>query len=118
MDAAQNNQEDDFAPTRQQHEVPMFCSTPNPYRASEPNAVPYEPPRCASTPNPYLEPEPNPEHTPEADSTTPSVEELVTLIKNIKNLNRSNQDNLLAHIKKLERENPSLVIKIHQQLNS
>ena len=117
VDAAPNNPEDDFAAVRQQHEVPMFCSTPNPYLATEPNAA-FESPAYASTSNPYLEPEPNPEPIPVADCTTPSFEELVTLIKNFKNLNRSHQDNLLAHIRKLERENPSLVTKIHQQLNS
>jgi len=116
MDTVSNNPEDDFAAPGQQ---PRFCSTPNPYLAAEPNAAPYdETPRYASTPNPYLEPEPNPEPTPVVNSSTPTFEELVVLIKNIKNLSRSNQDNLLAHIRKLERENPSLVTKIHQQLNS
>ena len=118
VDTLSNNPEDDFSHSERYHEVPRFCSTPNPYSASQPNAAPYEPPRFASTPNPYLEPEPNPEPTPAVNSTTPTFEELVHLVKNIKKLDSSNQQNLLEHIRRLERENPSLVTKIHQQLNA
>jgi len=99
----------------QPHQVPSFCSTPNPYLASESNAAPFETPRFASTPNPYLESEPNPEPTP-MDTSSPSFEELVLLVKNIKKLDSSQQQNVLEHIRKLERENPSLVRKVHEQL--
>ena len=97
--------------------VPRFASTPNPYLASEHNAAPNEAPRFASTPNPYLEPEPNPEQASVMNSS-PTFEELVLLVKNIRNLSNSHQNDLVEHIKKLERENPSLVNKLHQQLNS
>ena len=118
VDTSANNPEDDFPRIEHHHEVPRFCSTPNPYSASGPNVAPNEPPRFASTSNPYFEPEPNPEHTPTVNSTTPTFEELVHLVKNFKKLDSSNQQNLLAHIRRLERENPSLVTKIHQELNA
>ena len=125
VDAYQNslvdNPEDYFSDGGQLHpQVPRFCSTPNPYLAPESNAASYETPRFASTPNPYLEPEPNPEPTTMdtvSSTTSPSFEELVRLVKNIKKLDSSQQQNLLEHIRKLERENLSLVMKIHQQLN-
>jgi len=98
-------------------EVPRFASTPNPYLAAEHNTAPTEAPRFTSTPNPYLETEPNPEPTHMANSS-PTFEELVRLVKNIRNLSRSSQTDLVEHIKKLERENPSLVVKLHQQLNT
>ena len=50
-------------------------------------------------------------------NSSPTLEELVFLVKNIKSLSRSHQADLVEHIKKLERENPSLVDKLHQQLN-
>ena len=121
VDTVSNNPEDYFSDGGQLHpQVPRFCSTPNPYLAPESNAASYETPRFASTPNPYLEPEPNPEPTTMdtvSSTTSPSFEELVRLVKNIKKLDSSQQQNLLEHIRKLERENPSLVMKIHQQLN-
>ena len=98
-------------------EDPRFASTPNPYLAPEHNAALNEAPRFASTPNPYLESEPNPEHAPVMNSS-PTFEELVLLVKNIRNLTSSHQADLVEHIKKLEREHPSLVNKLQQQLNS
>ena len=65
------------------------------------------------TPNPCLETEPNPEPNPMANSS-PTLEELVFLVKNIRSLSRGHQADLVEHVKKLERENPSLVDKLHQ----
>ena len=116
---AYNNNEESFeaAPNNNPvggFEVPRFASTPNPYLASEHNCTaPTEAPRFTSTPNPCLETEPNPDPNPMANSS-PTFEELVFLVKNIKSLSRSHQADLVEHIKKLERENPSLVDKLHQ----
>ena len=119
---AYNNNEESFVAAPNNNpvggiEVPRFASTPNPYLASEHNCTaPTEAPRFTSTPNPCLETEPNPDPNPMANSS-PTFEELVFLVKNIKSLSRSHQADLVEHIKKLERENPSLVDKLHQQLN-
>ena len=73
-------------------------------------------PRFASTPNPYIEVEPNPESPPAAESS-PTFEELVHLVKNISSLSSDQQHNLVDHIKRLERENPTLVEKIQRELS-
>ena len=49
-------------------------------------------------------------------SQSPTFEELVVLVKNIKKLSRDRQDNLLNHIRKLERENPNLVRRIQNAI--
>ena len=103
---------------------PRFCSTPNPYPCSTPNPYldpqPDPAPEEAFTPNPYLDSEPNPEQSPVVNSTliceSLTLEELVLLVKNIKNLSKSDQQNLLDHIRKLERENPSLVREIRNAM--
>ena len=73
-------------------------------------------PRFASTPNPYIEVEPNPESPPAVESS-PTFEELVHLVKNISSLSSDQQHNLVDHIKRLERENPTLVEKIRRELS-
>ena len=73
-------------------------------------------PRFASTPNPYIEVEPNPESPPAVESS-PTFEELVHLVKNISSLSSDQQHNLVDHIKRLERENPTLVEKIQRELS-
>ena len=74
-------------------------------------------PRFASTPNPYIEVEPNPESAPAAVESSPTFEELVHLVKNISSLSSDQQHNLVDHIKRLERENPTLVEKIRRELS-
>ena len=76
-------------------------------------------PRFASTPNPYIEVEvePNPESAPAVVESSPTFEELVYLVKNISSLSSDQQHNLVDHIKRLERENPTLVEKIQHELS-
>jgi len=73
-------------------------------------------PRFASTPNPYIEVEPNPESLP-AVKSSPTFEELVYLVKNISSLSSDQQHNLVDHIKRLERKNPTFVEKIRRELS-
>jgi len=76
-------------------------------------------PRFASTPHPYIEVEvePNPESAPVVEESSPTFEELVYLVKNISSLSSDQQHNLVDHIKRLERENPTLVEKIQRELS-
>ena len=76
-------------------------------------------PRFASTPHPYIEVEvePNPESATTVVESSPTFEELVHLVKNISSLSSDQQHNLVDHIKRLERENPTLVEKIRRELS-
>ena len=76
----------------------------------------YDGPSFASTPNPYIEVAPNPESPPAVESS-PTFEELVHLVKNISSLSSDQQHNLVDHIKRLERENPTLVERIQRELS-
>ena len=100
---------------------PRVCSTPNPFHLEpRPNVAPLEAPRFASSPNPHQDLEPNPGPSiavvHATQSQSPTFEELVVLVKNIKKLSRDRQDNLLNYIRKLERENPNLVRRIQNAI--